>query len=300
MAAELLVRKFLAEITPKLFPDDSFMSKSLNDSAFVNGNSVELPHSGTIPSVAVNRSSLPGTIAKRTDAATQYLLEELTSDPTLLQDSEALIVAYGKRASILKQHVDKINAKAANRVLYNWAATGASNVVTTGTARATSSPSATGTRKAVTKANIISAIALLNQQEVPLGGRSILLPADMYQDILGIDEFTRADAFGKSNIPDGVIGSIFGLTVYMRSSSVVMTGVTIKAEGAAGAAADNQAAVLWHSDFVRTAVGAKKVFIDSDNPAYYGSIFSAMARHGSLRARNDNKGVVTISEAVGA
>lgn len=300
MAAELLIRKFLAEISPQLFPDDSFMSRSINDDAFVNGNSVELPHSGTTPTIAVNRSSLPGTIIKRTDTATQYVLEELTSDPTLLQDSEALVVAYGKRASILKQHVDKINQKASDRMLYKWAASGASNVVTTGSARTTSSPSATGNRKALTKADILKGINFLNAQEVPLSGRSILLPSDMYLDILGIDEFTRADAFGKSNIPDGVIGSIFGLTVYMRTSSVVMTGTTLKAEGATALAADNQAAVLWHKDFVRKAVGAKKVFISADVAEFYGSIFSAMARIGGLRSRTDSKGVVTISEAASA
>lgn len=299
MAAELLTRLFLDEITPQLFPDNTFLSFARNDDAFVNNNSVELPHSGTIPAVEVDRSTLPATIAKRTDAATQYILAELTTDPTLIQDSEELIRAYNKRASVLDQHVKKINEKGSNLALYAWAADGISVVPTTGTARATSSPSATGTRKALTAKDVLDAAALLNQQDVPTMGRKIIVPADMYADMLAIDEFTRADAFGTSNIPTGMIGRVYGMDVFMRSAVTVYTDTTIKAEGATGLAADNQGAIVWHEDYVRRAKGGTKVYIDNDKPEYYGSIFSAMQRFGALRARNDDKGVVAIVEAAG-
>ena len=296
MAAELLKRYFHSEITPQLFPDNGFMVKALNDSAFVNNNTVELPHSGTIPGVTVDRSSFPGTITQRTDAATQYPLEELSTDPTHLQDSEGLIVAYNKRASILDQHAKSLNEKGSDRCLYKWAATGAVNVITTGSARATNSPNATGTRLALTAADIRGARAVMDRDEIPVSNRQIILPADMYNDILGIDEFIRADAFGTSNIPDGLVGSLFGFNVWMRSKTVVMTVVTIKAEGATGLAADNQAAICWHPDFVRKAVGGHKVFVEVGKADMYGDVMSTLVRFGALRARNDNKGVVTISE----
>ena len=296
MAAELLTRLFYSQIQAELFPEGTFLSFAMNDDAFVNNNSVELPHSGSIPAVAVDRSSLPATIAKRTDAATQYLLLEFTTDPTLLQDSEGLIVAYNKRASIIDQHVKKINTKGQDQALYAWASAGASNVGTSGTGRATSSPSATGLRKALAKDDVIAAINLLNQQDVPAENRKIIVPSDMYGDILGIDEFVRADAFGTSNIPTGLVGRVFGLDVFMRSRTTVFTDTTIKAEGATGLAADNQGAVVWHPDFVRRAKGANKVYINQGVAEYYGDIMSVMARFGALRARNDNKGVVTIVE----
>ena len=296
MAAELLKRLFYSQIQAELFPDGTFLSFAMNDNAFVNNNSVELPHSGSIPDVAVDRSSLPATIAKRTDAATQYALLEFTTDPTLLQDSEGLIVAYNKRASIIDQHVKKINTKGQDQALYAWASSGASNVGTSGTGRATSSASATGLRKALTKDDVIGAINILNQQDVPAENRKIIVPSDMYGDILGIDEFVRADAFGTSNIPTGLVGRVFGLDVFMRSRTTVFTDTTIKAEGATGLAADNQGAVVWHPDFVRRAVGANNVYINTGVAEYYGDIMSVMARFGALRARNDNKGVVTIVE----
>jgi hypothetical protein len=294
MAAELLKRLFLSEITPQLFPDNTFLSFAKNDDAFVNNNSVELPHSGTIPSVEVDRTSLPATIAKRTDAATQYLLKELTTDPTLLQDSEGLTVAYNKRASILDQHAKKINEKASNMALYDWAATGISQVLTTGAARPAQSPSATGNRNAITATDILDAVGLLNQQDVPTLGRKIIVPASMYSDMLAIPEFTRADQFGTSNIPTGMIGRVYGVDVFMRSAVTVYTGTTLKAEGATGLAADNEGAIMWHEDYVRRAVGATKIFIDNDKPEYYGTVMSAMTRFGALRARNDDKGVVAI------
>ena len=61
-------------------------------------------------------------------------------------------------------------------------------------------------------------------------------------------------------------------------------------------AADNQAAICWHPNFVRKALGAHKVFVEVGKADMYGDVMSALVRFGALRARNDDKGVVTISE----
>lgn len=297
MAAELLTRYFSNDLAKQLFPSGNFLSYAKNDDAYVNNNSVELPNSGTLPAVTVNRSSFPATATQRTDTAGQYILAEFSTAPTNFQFSEGLMIAYNKRADLLEQHVKMINQKGEETALYNWAATGITVVPTTGSARATSSPSATGTRKALTAADVIKAINVLNQQDVPVEGRKIIVPADMYGDMLAIDNFVRADSFGTPNIPTGLIGRVYGCDVFMRSSVTVYTGTTIKAQGAAGAAADNQGAIVWHPDFVRRAKGASKVLLRMDDPLYYGDVLSAVARFGAVRARLDNKGVVAIVEA---
>lgn len=299
--SELLKRLFHTEIQPLLFRDNTFLAHTKNDDAFVNNNSVELPNSGTIPVVQVDRSTLPATIAKRTDVAHSYHLEELTTDPTLLQDSEGLTVAYNKRASILDQHGKEIMQKAASRALYKWVedvlvANG--NVLpTTGVARAASGPSQTGNRNAVTKADILTAKNVLDRQDTPLVGRHFIATPDMYNDLLAIDEFTRADAYGVSQIPNGAVGRLFGFTVWLRSR-VVTTSATdvIKTEEAAAAATDQDAAVFWQADMVRSAMGSTKIYIDNDKPEYYGSIFSAMQRFGAKKTRNDDKGIVVLFE----
>lgn len=305
--AELLTRYFHGEIQPLLFPGNTFINRALNDDAFVNNNSVELPHSGTIPAVAVDRSSLPATIAKRTDAATNYLLEELTTDPTLLQDSESYIVNYDKRASILQQHALQINTKAADRALYKWAASasGVRKVNSSGGTRVASGPSQTGNRNKFVKADIIKVRQIFFADDVinenaDLMGVAVMTPAQ-YGDLLELTDLTEAQKYGRATFPSGVIDRVLGFDIYVRSRVVVFDGSqVIKAEGAAAAATDQDTAVFYHPSFVRRAKGAVKVYVNPDKAEYYGTIFSTMVRFGALAARNDGKGIVTLTEWDGA
>lgn len=302
MAAELLKRLFLSEITEALRKDNSFMQFAKNDDAFVNNNSVELPHAGADPTIVIDRSSFPGTISQRTDAATQYILEELSTNPTHLQFSEALIVAYNKRVSIMEQHITSLKDKKGDRCAYGWAkgTDSAHRRLTTGTAtRASDAPGSTvTTAKVLTKADLLAAKLILDKENVPTTGRYLLLPPGMINDILLLDEFTRMDAYGKSNIPDGWVGMIFGMNVMTRSyvTSHATSTHVIKDPEAATATTDLAGGMLFHRDFVRRANGDIKVFLDVDDPAYYGSIFSAAVRFGALAARNDYKGIVSIIE----
>ena len=72
----------------------------------------------------------------------------------------------------------------------------------------------------------------------------------------------------------------------------------IKDPAAATAVTDIAGAIAWHPSFVRRANGAIKTFLNIDDPAYFGSIFSTAVRFGALIARNDNVGLVQIIETV--
>ena len=305
-AAELLTRYFHTEIQSKLYPGNSFLQRALNDDAYVNNNSVELAHSGTIPNVSVDRSSLPATIAKRTDAATNYVLEELTTDPTLLQDSEGLTVAYNKRSDILSQHALQINTMSADRALVKWA-TGADATrmfASTGSSRTSTGPSQTGGRLAFTKADIIKvrqkffADDIVNENADVMG--VAILTATQYGDLLGITDLTEAQKYGRATFPSGVIDRVLGFDIYVRSRVVVTdASEALKAQGAAAAATDQDAAIFYHPNYVRRAKGANKVYVDVDKPEYYGSVMSVMQRFGATFARNDNKGVYLLYEVAG-
>ena len=75
-------------------------------------------------------------------------------------------------------------------------------------------------------------------------------------------------------------------------------GTTIKDTEAANVSTDLGAALAWHPDFVRRAMGATKVFLEVEKADFYGSLMSSVMRFGALQARNDIKGVVSLVEAV--
>jgi hypothetical protein len=305
MAAEILKRYFHGEIQELLFPTHGWLSRSINDNAFVNNDSVQLPHAGTLPAVVVNRVILPATISKRTDIPTEYKLEELTTDPTLLQDSEALVVAYDKRASILKQQAQLINKKGADRALVKWAAGAneAGTFATTGAARpaGNSNGGQTGNRKAMTEADLVTIQGKFFADDVvteleDVQGIAIITPR-MYADLITLDNFKRADAYGVSNIPSGVVRRAYGFDFYVRSSVIVADNANaIVAEGSVPAATHQDAALFYSPSFVRKALGERKTYLNADLAEYYGSIFSMMVRFGASPARNDGKGIYLIYE----
>lgn len=307
MAAELLIRQFEREIAEQLFPDNTFMEFAVNDDAYVNGNSVELPQSGTIPEVLVDNSSYPIPTSQRADSAVQYLLENLNTQVTHLPTVETLIEAGGrsKRASITRQQANALMDKAAKRCLVNWGSglDSAKKVATTGTARAASLAGAsTGQRKKMTRADLLSGLEILMGEDVPTpvnGANPIMVVnPSFYTDLIDIDEFIRADALGRQGaLITGQVGRIYGVDVVMRSFVLATdSSDNVKAEGTAIAGTDQGAALLYHPDFVRRARGAFKVYVDVDKPEYAGSTMSSELRFGSRRAREDDKGVVLLFE----
>jgi hypothetical protein len=301
MAAELLVRQFDTEIQKVLWPGNSWLSRSRNDDKYVNGNSVQLAHSGTLPAVKIDRVVLPAPIGKRTDVPTEYTLKELTTDPTLLQDSEALTIAYEKRADILNLHVKMQQDRMANLSLYLWAAGATTYRASTGTTRAAGGPSQTGNRKGFAVADILAVqqrffADAITPELGEVNGIAIMTPRQ-YSDLLAIAQFTDYDKYGQSNIPSGVVRRAFGFDIYVRPSVVVLNSSdALKAEDAAAATGDQDAAVFYSADYVRRAIGTIKTYVSIGDPTLYGDVFSTMVRYGAIAARNDNKGVYLLFE----
>ncbi|MEH0154674.1 phage capsid protein [Limibacter armeniacum] len=285
------------DLARNFYPDNTFMTKGKDMTAFVvNGKTVHSPQEGADPNVAVNRATVPATISQRTDADLTWDLSELTTDPTLLRDIEEIETSYDKRNSIISQHGKTLNKKAAGLILNNWAATAAGRVITTtGGEREATAPAATGNRKAVDNKDILKAKSILDLEDVDTEGRYALFSASMYNDLLANDAFIDASRFGAAVIPSGVIGRIHGFWVYMRSHAMIFdTAGSLKALGAAGAADDKESVLFWHEDCVKYAKGNVKIFHNAGEAAYYGDIFSAMARAGGKHSYTDQSGVVSL------
>ena len=78
--------------------------------------------------------------------------------------------------------------------------------------------------------------------------------------LLKIDEFTRADAYGSSNIPGGVVGSVFGVPVIMHNGLAAQQYFMVERDGMAigfqkGLSMDEQGANEY-------GVGAKRKAMD--------------------------------------
>lgn len=296
---------WISDIQENLFANNEFINRATDHSMWISNKTVHIPQAGANPDVKKNRSVLPATISQRTDTDLTYDMAEYTTDPILLTNIEELQINYAKRQSVLRQHIDTLGDVIANQTLYAWAPSGSTRIVrTSGTAVGTAlAPTATGNRKAITLADILSLKSVLDNDKVPATGRVLLLPADMYNaQLLAIQDVYQAQSYGSSALPSGVVNRIHGFDIMVRPTVVVYdnTGTpVIKAVDADGtptteATTDNLGALAFHPNFVCKAMGTTDVFYDEDKPEYYGSIFSALVMHGAAKLRSDQKGIVAL------
>lgn len=308
MATDVRTIHFLNTIKEKLFAGAEFVKTATSHDAFVNNLTVEIPQAGAIAAVEEDRSSLPATIAQRTDTKQTYDLIEFTTDPMLLTKKEVAELSYDKLSSILKQHMDKLNDRIALRALYNWAGAGLTTasgqiIETTGTGVAgIAPPSGTGSRLGLTLLDMANAAKKLDKDNVSDQNRYMIMPPDMYWNFVEVNKAQLLNldynkGLTNGDIANGVVSNVYGFKIIKRSYTTVFDNETApvkKAVGAAAAATDNWGAIGFQADEVCRALGSIEVLSDMDNPAYYGSIYSAIVRFNAQQARTDGTGIVTL------
>lgn len=298
--------QWLADIQENLFKDNAIINRAVNHDGFVNYKTVHVPQAGANPTITKNLGSFPATITQRTDSELTYSMDTYYVEPIHIEaGQETAFLSYEKRMSVLNQNINTLEEALVNNALYKWAPSGATRIVeTTGTGVATAlAPSATGNRNAITLADILSAKAILDAENVPASGRILLLPSSMYNaQLLAIQDVYQAQSYGSSALPSGVVNRIHGFDVMIRSTVVVYDNTStpvIKSVGDNGvptspATTDNLAALAYHPSFVAKAMGNTEVMINEGVAEYYGSIISAFQLFGASKMRTSQVGVVAI------
>jgi hypothetical protein len=294
---------WLNTIQENFYPNNSFAAKSIDDSGFVSNHKVHIPNAGAPSGVQVNRTVKPAGVNQRTDQDLTYTIDELTTNPIYIPNIDMVELSYDKRQSILFNDRTQLQTVAAQNLLYKWTADVEATVSTTGDNRAAhTSTTATGNRKKITKGDILKVSTLFNSQDIPMEGRYVLLDAAMYNDLLEDLTDKELSAFlASANAQQGTVGRLFGFDIMLRSQVLRTTaaGKVLKWEEEA-VAGELAAGLAWQQSCVSRAMGEVKMFDDTDNPLYYGDIYSFLMRTGGSLRRYDKKGVVLLIEAAAA
>lgn len=286
---------WIRDIQEILYANNEFLNYAVNHSEFVNNKTVHVPISGALPDVTVDTLSAPETITERTDTELTYNLSAFRSKPILVDDLDEIQTSYNKRQSVLSNQVAALADRIAQETLVDWAAPTANVVTTSGALEAVLPTGATGTRKAITLADLREAAKVMDKQNVPKNDRYCVMPSDLYYQLLADSAVLSSETMGSANLPTGVVRQLFGFNIVTRSSTAIYdVANAVKAVGAASAVTDNFACICYQAGFVAKAMGATKVFSDEDKPEYYGSIFSAMQLHKGAKLRTDGTGTVAI------
>ena len=290
-------------LVENLYPDNSFASKSVDDSAFVRAHKVIIPNAGAPSKVQKNRTVKPASVNQRTDNDLEYEIDELTTDPIYIPNIDMVELSYDKRTSIISNDRAQLQNTAHENLLERWGkGVPASNVLlTTGTTErnAHTSDTATGKRKRITKEDLLAIMTRMDADNVPEEGRYLLLDAYMYADLLA--DLSESDKWmfqNSANMQTGVLGNLYGLNIMKRSKVLrVKTDKTLLPWGEEAIAGELAAALAWHDKSVSRALGEVKMFDSMNNPMYYGDIYSFLLRTGGSVRRYDKKGIYLLAEA---
>lgn len=294
---------WLNTIVEDFYPDNSFASKSVDDSAFVSAKKVHIPNAGSPSKVEKNRTKKPATVNQRTDNELVYDIDELTTDPIYIPNVDMVELSYDKRSSILANDRSQLQDAAHVGLLTAWGKGVKENRIlkTTGTKQrdAHTSDKATGKRLCITKADVLRLMTAFDADNVPKQGRYLLLDAYMYADLLS--DLSESDKWMFQNSADvqrGVLGNLYGFSVMKRSRVLRLgaDGKSILSWDETGVAGEMAAALAWHEKSVSRAMDEVKMFDSTDNPMYYGDIYSFLMRTGGSARRYDGKGLYLLGE----
>ena len=144
----------------------------------------------------------------------------------------------------------------------------------------------TGTNEAdITDAGIRAFILKLDNANVPMDNRALIIPPICANDLLGINRFTEQQYIGSGDaIRTGKIGMIYGVDVYITTNCP-----TVKSSGGTGnsAAGTERVGVLLHKDAL---VLAEQVGVRSQTQykqEYLGDLFTSDTIYGVKELRND-------------
>ena len=252
---------WINSIVEGLFADNTFASRSVDHSEFVNNKTVHVPNAGAGPNVEKDRASLPATITVRADNDLTYSMHEFTTDPIRIPHAETVELSYNKRESVIRVSRAKLIEEVHKDLIASWIA-GAGAVV----------PGAT-VKETVKKTKL-----QMDKDMIPVDGRYYMLTAEVYNQLLDeLGDSAQVHFLAGADPVRGVLGRWMGFDFYMRELDGTQKGLA------------------WWDKAVSRALGETMVFDDEKNPTYYSDIVSFLVRAGGAAIRKDAKGLLKFS-----
>lgn len=142
----------------------------------------------------------------------------------------------------------------------------------------------------VTDAGFRALIKLMDDQDVPMDGRSWTIPPSVRQTLMGIDRYVSSDFVSGKPVSNGLIGNLYGIDIYVSSNVPV---IETAADNAAGG--DVRGSIMQHKD---TSVLAEQKGIRSQTQykqEWLGNLYTADCLYGVKNVRPESGFVLAVN-----
>jgi hypothetical protein len=308
--AEISEVVYARELANYLSPNNAFYTKSRLIVEAATAGSYEIPQLSQPASVHEGEpDSLPVSIKLAKDDKKVATMSQIWADPVAISSESEIVTNYSKRQNHQMQQAAQIETKIADMAARLWCPTDPALIVpTTGAARSSCVAGITGTRKAITKDDLIAVQAIIRRSNIfSLPGVIYgLVTDDVYSDLLKISAFVDYQSLGVvSKLIQGIVGNLLGIEIMTRSNGYQHTGVVLSAANAklgtvTTAASDKPTSIFWHEAYVSRGESPVKVAVNVAPAGFLGAtVIEAWKRFGGSPIRLDGRGTVALTETVG-
>ena len=289
-------------IINNFYASNEFLKASTDvTSEVINGAIVHIPNAGSPAGAQRNRTTIPASSVRRSDQDVTYVLDNFTSDPVLVTAMEQADLSYQKMQSVIEDNGAAMQELAGSAILEYWARnlTATEKIATTGAARSVAG--LTGTRKKFTAADLRTAAAKMDADNVPAQNRFVVITAEMKQDLLEDNDIKNTFTFAGVNYATGELPMYAGFKIIVRSRVLRFVAdnstTRLPDPGTATLGTDNFAALAFQKTCVEHALGTVDLFDRNRDPNDYGDTVSMLLRAGGRSRRFDRKGVIAITQS---
>ena len=135
-----------------------------------------------------------------------------------------------------------------------------------------------------------AAIQQMDDADVPMDGRSLIVPPSVRNEIMGIDRYMSSDFVDGRGVRNGLIGNLYGIDIFVSSNCPI---IETAADNSAGG--DVKEALLVHTDAM---VLAEQQGVRSQTQykqEFLGSLYSADTLYGCKVLRPESGIVLAVN-----
>jgi hypothetical protein len=240
------------DIKEQLLPDNTFVTKGTDYSAFADNHQIHIPVEANLVEVQSDRTQFPASVTTSHDAEHEITMHHYTTSPVRIVNPADVELCYDKRRVITEKLAKSLNQRFAEDALFVLA--GRTREIV---------PADPSTIKYLTDVALY-----FDEFDFPETDRYVLLSASAYNHLLKELSEVQTNAFlASADLKTGVIGNIFGLNIMKRSHVN---------DGAA-----DVMGCFWHKRDYYFALGDIEIYTQENAPEYYGTVISASVRFGS-------------------
>jgi len=224
---------------------------------YAENDVIHLVHIGVDPTVLINNTTYPLQIETLEDADKAVSLDKYQTRPTVITDDELYALSYDKIASVIERHREALDETKYKKAIHAIAP--GSNGAKTPVILTTGETTSDGTRKMVTRKDIIAMKKKFDDMKVPLSGRVLVLCNDHVNDLLESDQ-KFADQY--YNYTSGKISNMYGFEVYEYNECPYYDATTLqKIAYDANTTGKQHASVAFYAPRMMRANGTTKTYM---------------------------------------